>query len=170
VDPDVQAIGVQLAAVAVRNTALAVTEKIRAVKARKEDRETIVELEAIVNDLVTDKIELVRLANAYEDELVAQRLTADDISYIADNVVPILKQLLARMPQAEQSAAALEAVEALLSVETVTVLQLVGFNFRRAIGEPLTELVAGLISARAASKIPGPPAARQGAAGPRHRP
>jgi hypothetical protein len=36
----------------------------------------------------------------------------------------------------------------LLSAETVTILQLLGFNFRRAIGEPLTELVASLISTR----------------------
>jgi hypothetical protein len=31
----------------------------------------------------------------------------------------------------------------------VTVLQLVGFNFRKAIGEPLTELIARLILAKA---------------------
>jgi hypothetical protein len=31
----------------------------------------------------------------------------------------------------------------------VTVLQLVGFNFRKAIGEPLTELIARLILAQA---------------------
>jgi hypothetical protein len=37
----------------------------------------------------------------------------------------------------------------LLSVETITVLDRLGFNFRRAIGEPLTSLVAGLILAKA---------------------
>jgi hypothetical protein len=114
---------------------------------------------------------LVRIANAYEDELVAQRLTADDITYISENLVPILKQLAASTtPEAVRADAALEALRTLLSVETVTVLQLVGFNFRRAIGEPLTDLVAGFISARAAKAGPGPSVARPNAgAQPRSR-
>jgi hypothetical protein len=32
-----------------------------------------------------------------------------------------------------------------VSVEMLTVLQLVGFNFKAAIGEPLTQVVEGLI-------------------------
>jgi hypothetical protein len=39
----------------------------------------------------------------------------------------------------------LEAMKPLLSVETVNVLQLMGFNFRRAIDEPLTALMEGKI-------------------------
>ena len=39
----------------------------------------------------------------------------------------------------------LDALKSLVSVETVTIMQLVGFNFRRAIGEPLTTLVERLI-------------------------
>lgn len=36
----------------------------------------------------------------------------------------------------------------LLSVETANVLQLLGFNFRRAIGEPLTTLCEKMILSR----------------------
>ncbi|MFN0089296.1 MAG: hypothetical protein ACKVWR_03355 [Acidimicrobiales bacterium] len=43
----------------------------------------------------------------------------------------------------------------ILSVETITVLQLLGFNFKKAIGEPLTTLVSQLIS----SKTPPSPGA-----------
>jgi len=39
----------------------------------------------------------------------------------------------------------IDLAQPLLSVEMVTVLQLIGFNFRKAIGEPLTELVGRLI-------------------------
>ncbi len=42
----------------------------------------------------------------------------------------------------------INVVKPILSVETVTVLQLIGFNFRKAIGEPLTELVSRLILAQ----------------------
>lgn len=42
----------------------------------------------------------------------------------------------------------LEVMKPLLSVETVNVLLLLGFNFRRAIGEPLTALMEGMILSR----------------------
>jgi hypothetical protein len=93
VDPQLQTLGTQLGEVVVRNTAFAIADKIRAVKARRQDQETIAELEGMVNDLVADKSELVRIANAYEDELVAQRLAKEDIEYISNNLVPLLSQL-----------------------------------------------------------------------------
>ena len=120
VDPQLQTLGAQLGEVVVRNTAFA----------------------------IADKSELVRIANAYEDELVAQRLGKEDIEYISKNLVPLLGEVVASSAQPEQAKAFQDVVQKLLSVETVTVLQLVGFNFRKAIGEPLTELVAGFIAAR----------------------
>lgn len=45
---------------------------------------------------------------------------------------------------------ALDALTPLLSVEMLTVLQLVGFNFKQAIGEPLTLLLQKFIT----SKVP----------------
>lgn len=156
VDPQLQTIGAQLGEVVVRNTALAIADKIRAVKARRQDQETIAELEGIVNDLVADKSELVRIANAYEDELVAQRLAKEDIEYISKNLVPLLSQLVASStPQPDQAKTVQDVLQSLLSVETVTVLQLVGFNFRKAIGEPLTDLVAGFIATRASGNASG---------------
>lgn len=149
VDPQFQTLGAQLGEVIVRNTAVAIADKIRALKARKQDQEAIAELEAIINELVADKSELVRIANAYEEELVAQRLTKEDIEYISKNLVPLLGQLAtSSATQPDQSQGVQNLLESLLSVETVTVLQLVGFNFRKAIGQPLTELVAGFIAAR----------------------
>jgi hypothetical protein len=50
-----------------------------------------------------------------------------------------------------------EAIKKLVSVEMLTVLQLVGFNFKAAIGEPLTQVVEGLILQLA----PGQPRPRQ---------
>lgn len=153
-DAELQALGVQLAETAVRNTAGAVAGKIGAVKAKKKDQETIAELEEIVSGLLADKSELVRIAHAYEQELVAQRISASDIAYISTNFVPVLKQLMeSAAAEGSQDTASVQAtidvIQPILSVETVTVLQLVGFNFRKAIGEPLTQLVAQLILSRA---------------------
>lgn len=64
-----------MANTAVRNSASAVAERINSARTRKKDQETIAELEDIVNDLVADKAELVRIAQAYEEEFVTQRLS-----------------------------------------------------------------------------------------------
>lgn len=154
-DPELQRLGAELAQVAVRNSAGAVADRIRAVKAKKRDRETVAELEEIVSGLLADKSELTRIAQAYEEELVAQRMSSSDIEYISTNFVPLLKQLIEK--GAERSGSddgevqeIIDLVQPIVSVETVTVLQLLGFNFRKGVGEPLTRLVGRLIESRTA--------------------
>lgn len=148
-DPQLQMLGIQLAETGVRNTAGTVADRIAAARARKRDQETIAELEEIVNELIADKSELMRIAQAYEQELVAQRISADDVEYITSNIVPVLTELMeSTAGDAGQEGSIqemMDLVRPILSVETTTVLQLIGFNFRRALGEPLTELVSRLI-------------------------
>jgi len=156
-DLELQTLGVQLAETTIRNTAASIADRVATVRARKKDQETIVELEEIVNGLLSDKSELVRIAHAYEQELVAQKISAPDIEYISTNIVPLVQQLVESTAttsgqDATSMRATIELIQRLLSVETVTVLQLIGFNFRAAIGEPLTELVSRLISSKAAAE------------------
>jgi hypothetical protein len=156
-EPEVYALGIQLADAAARNSASTIADKIRTVKARKKNEETIAELEEIVSNLISDKSDLLRISQAYQQELAGQRISDSDVEYITSNIIPILKQLVEAGDGEESTASpdrtidtrALDAIEALLSVETVNILQLVGFNFRRAIGEPLTQLIARLISSQA---------------------
>lgn len=151
-DPQLQGLAVQLADVTVRNTAAAIFDRIKLARTQKKNEETIVELEEIINDLMADKAELVRIAQAYEEELVAQRISSEDIEYISSNLVPPIRQMIestgGNSPEGAASRQAMDVIEPLLSTETVTVLQLLGFNFRKAIGEPLTELVGRFISSR----------------------
>lgn len=149
VDPDLQSLSTQLAQLVIRNTAGAIHDKITAIKAKRQADETIGELEQIVNDLIADKAEMERIARAYEEELVAQRISDDDVAYITTSIVPVLKQL-ANVSDDGEAAKAMKALEPILSAETVTILQLLGFNFRRAVGEPLTDLVRRAILAKAA--------------------
>lgn len=46
----------------------------------------------------------------------------------------------------------MEVAKQLVSTEMLTILQLVGFNYKRAIGEPLTRVVEALIT----SQLPSP--------------
>ncbi len=153
-DPQLQAMATELGEVAIRNSVATVGDRIRSAKAKRNAQETGVELEEIIQDLQSDKADLLRIARGLEDELVAQRISADDVKYIAETVFPLVEQLAmasaaSRGEDEAQARQVLEAIKPLLSVETVTVLQLLGFNFRRAIGEPLTALLSRMILSKA---------------------
>ena len=66
-------LGADLIAATARNGASIISDKIRTAKTNKEYKETISELEEIIYDLLNDKAEIQRIAQAYEQELVAQK-------------------------------------------------------------------------------------------------
>lgn len=138
-------LGANLIEATARNGAGLISDKIKTSKAKKDAKETINELEEIISDLLADKTEIQRIAQAYEQELVSQKITEKDIKYITNNLFPILSDLLP-----EENREQLEQLRKILSVETLTIMQLIGFNYKKAIGEPLTMLLRKVIE----SKIP----------------
>lgn len=58
-------------------------------------------------------------------------------------MLPVLKDF---MP--EDKAEDFEKIKSILSVETLTIMQLLGFNYKRAIGEPLTLLLKKIIESQ----------------------
>lgn len=152
IDPEVSQVATQLADVIARNAGSAVVSRISAIRARKLDQEAMNELIELVNDLIADKNELIGIATAYEQELVAQRISDADIAYITTTLLPLVEKLAGFAGEDEETAEALDAIKSLITPETLTIMQLVGFNFRRAIGEPLTALVQLLIL----SRVPAP--------------
>jgi hypothetical protein len=65
-DPTVIELGARLAEVAGRNLSEAITTRIHAVKARKNDQQTINELEEIIQSLISDRNDLVLIARGYQ--------------------------------------------------------------------------------------------------------
>jgi hypothetical protein len=150
-DPQIQALTTRLAELTLRNSVGAVGDRIQRSRAHKRDEETINELMEIINDLQADKSELVRIAQAYEEDVAAQRISQENLAYITENLLPVIREISAAQGGDQTF---VDNIEPMLSLETVTVLQLLGFNLRRGLGEPLTELLARFIL----SKVPAPPA------------
>jgi hypothetical protein len=149
IEPNTTVLATQLASVAARNAASTVSSKIAALRARKHDQEVVNDLIELVNDLVEDKNELIGIAQAFKQELVAQRISDDDITYITTSFLPVVEELVGFAEDDDSNTTrAIEAIKSLITPETLTIMQLVGFNFRRAIGEPLTTLVERLILSR----------------------
>lgn len=153
--PHLAELGIRLTETAIRNAAGVVYNKIQAAKAKQDDKETIHELEEIISNLIFDKDDLIRIAQAYKQELVAQQISQENIEYITTKFIPVLKNFIKQASSDEKGGEganieqAIDALTPLLSVEMLTVLQLIGFNFKQAIGEPLTILLQKFITSKA---------------------
>ncbi|MCZ0872757.1 hypothetical protein [Peribacillus sp. AS_2] len=141
------------------NTASVVFQKVGAAKANRDKDKTIQELEQIINELINEKSELIRISNALEDELITKKISSEDIDYISKELLPILEAFLnsanTDSTSKEGQMNTLELInllQPLLSKETFNILQALGFNFKEAIGEPLTILVKNLISGNSGNK------------------
>lgn len=74
-DPQLVDLGVKLTEALAKNTASTIFTKIRAIKAAKDDKATISELEEIIQELISDKNELLQISQAFQQELMAQKIT-----------------------------------------------------------------------------------------------
>ncbi|MFC7402897.1 hypothetical protein [Citricoccus sp. GCM10030269] len=151
-EPQFQSLVANLAALAAKNSAAYVADRVSRLRASKRDEATFNALAELVDELAADKAEAMRIASAFEQELVAQRISDDDITFMTETVVPLIEKFaLSTTGEGEAQATQdnLDALKALLSADAVNVLQLVGFNFKEAVGAPLTDLLASVIRSKA---------------------
>ncbi len=142
-------LGLRLAEVAAKNTASAISDKLRAIKSNSEKDKTIAEMQEIIYQLLDEKQEIEIIAKSFQDELTAQTIKESDLEFVVNTIIPAVKEFMERSSadqnELEKNLRNIETIEPLLSLSTLTVLQTLGFNYKRAIGEPLTNLVRDLI-------------------------
>lgn len=144
--PELTGLATTLGEIAIRNTASVVASRVSGIRARKNDREAVNELIELVNELLDDKTQLVSIARSFEDELVAQRISDEDITYITSELVPVAEKLFAAGGVVDhETQEQIDLIKSVLTPDLLKIMQLVGFNYRRAVGEPLTSLVERLI-------------------------
>ena len=149
---------VRLAEVTVRNTAEGISTRIRAKKETKNDKETINALDEIINDLIADKNELIQISNFYKNELAMQTISDEDIEYITTNIIPVISVLMEQNTSGNKNPESIiNSFCTIFSVETIKILQLIGFNYKEAIGMPLTELVKFWIESNIKKNSATPP-------------
>ncbi|MDF1618718.1 hypothetical protein [Petrocella sp. FN5] len=148
--PEVIGLSTQLATVAGRKTVETIFDKIRTVKEKGNKDEIINSLEEIINDLISDKNELIQISKTYEEKLITQKMSDKEIDYITTSILPLVELLVMNSgnSKAQEMQASLALIKPILSKETISIMQILGFNFRRALGEPLTELIASLICSK----------------------
>ena len=77
--PEMITLGTELASIAGRKSVEAIFDKIRTVKKKGDKDEIISNLEEIINDLISDKNRLIQISQAYEENLITQKITQEEI-------------------------------------------------------------------------------------------
>mgnify|MGYP000808805621 FL=1 len=83
--------GVSLTELAVKGTASAVTKKIRAVKDIKDAEKLRTTYDALINEVLQEREEAVRIAQAYKSELERIVISDEDIEHLHNTVSNILE-------------------------------------------------------------------------------
>ena len=149
--------GVSLTELAVKGTVSAVSKKIRAAKEIKEVEKLRSTYDEIINEILLEREEAVRIAQAYKSELDRMFISDEDIEHLHNTVARLLEiitsfQLISAMAKGaeevekvQKQVESYEQIKELISVDTLKTMQLLGFNYKAAIGEPLTQICADAI-------------------------
>lgn len=156
-EPFVEA-GVRLTELAVKGTVSAVNKKIRAIKDERNAEKLRTTYDELINEVLQEREEAIRIAQLYKSELDRIVISDEDIEHLhntVEKVLEILKgfQLAAAVSKGEEEiervtkqTESYDQIKDLISVDTLKTMQLLGFNYKAAIGEPLTRLCADAIT------------------------
>ena len=136
--------GISLTELAVKGTTTAVTNKIRTIKNEKNAEKLRSTYDEIINELLVERDEAIRIAQAYKSELERIVISDEDIVHLNATVTRLLDLLKVVSPELDTGT--LRVLKDLISVDTLKTMQLLGFNYRAAIGEPLTQICANAIT------------------------
>ena len=150
--------GVSLAELAAKGTASIINKKVRAIKDVKDAEKLRTTYDGLLNEVLQEREEAVRIAQAYKTELDRIVISDDDIEHLHNTVSRVLElfkamQIASAIAKGEENTERIEAqiqsfeqMKELISIDTLKTMQLLGFNYKAAIGEPLTVLCANAIS------------------------
>lgn len=127
-----------------KETATAVHAKVKSVQNEKNASTIRATYDEVVNQLLSEREEAIRIAQAYREELERTEISDEDINNLHNTVTSVLS-IIKRMSPNAKNISSLEQLNDLISVDTLKTMQLLGFNYKAAIGEPLTRLCANAI-------------------------
>lgn len=142
--------GASLASLVIKGTASAVNTKIKAIKNENNIDDVRNKYDEIINELISEREEAIRIAQVYKSELEKIKISDQDIKHLHNTVTRVLDILKVMSPETPVNT--FEPLKELIDVDTLKAMQLLGFNYKAAIGEPLTELCANVILSKVKSQ------------------
>lgn len=141
--------GAALATLIGSGTVKAITAKVQSLKTEKNIDKIRAGYDEIITQILQERADAILLAQTYKTELDKIEISDEDIEHLQNtvsNVIDIFKRLSPNTQIANTQIDSLETIKDLISVDTLKTMQLLGFNYKSAIGEPLTVLCANAIS------------------------
>lgn len=146
--------GANLTALAVKGTVSAIGTKIKAIKMERDADAIRNKYDEIVNQLLSEREEAIRIAQTYKSELERYEISDDDITHLHNTIGRVLEIFATMNPDIPINS--YEQIKELISIDTLKTMQLLGFNYKAAIGEPLTKICSEAITSLSrASKLQG---------------
>lgn len=141
-------LGVSLTEATAKSTASAITDKIKSIKNNKDKEQQINGYRQIINELQNNKSDLQDISNQYREIVESIKISDDDIEALHNTITKTINALIAITGYDEQSenVQQVRALTDMLDADTLKTLQLIGFNYKKAIGEPLTKITSEFIN------------------------
>lgn len=146
-----------LTALAAKGTVTAINTRIKS-SVNEKNIETLRSFyEEIINELLSEREEAIRIAQIYKSEIEKIEISDKDITHLhntVSKVISILSEIAlmtgrvqgpAAEKELQQQLSVVGQIKDLVSIDALKTMQLLGFNFKAAIGEPLTKLCADAI-------------------------
>ncbi|HEM6181978.1 TPA: hypothetical protein U2C07_001349 [Streptococcus suis] len=140
--------GIELGILAVKGTTAKINSKIQSMKTEREADKLRSAYDDIVNELIIERAEALRIAQIYKEEYEKVTIKDEDIEYLHNTLIRIISLFNSFGNVTEEQTVSFQQMAELLNKDTLKTMQLLGFNYREAIGEPLTEVCANTIKSK----------------------
>jgi hypothetical protein len=135
--------GLSLSTLVVKGTVSAVAKKIQVLKTEKDLESVRNKYDEIINEILNEREEAVRIAQLYKSEVDRIEISDKDIEHLNNTIGQILTIVQELTPTLDIDT--FSKLQSLINVDTLKAMQLLGFNFKAAIGEPLTTLCSNAL-------------------------
>jgi hypothetical protein len=143
--------GTALSNLAVKQTVYSINSKISTMKNEYDVNTVRKQYNEMIDELISERGEAIRIAQVYKNEIDRIQINDEDIEHLQNTVSRIIDVFKERDP--EKPMDTFVQLKELINADTLKTMQLLGFNFKTAIGEPLTELCANSISSLKKSTV-----------------
>ena len=126
-----------------KSTVTATEAKIKALQVEKDIEKIKNQYDEIINELISERAEAIRIAQVYRNEIEKYEIDDKDIEHLHNTVGMVLDIIEEMSPDA--NLAIYQQLKNLISVDVLKAIQLLGFNYKAAIGEPLTMICSQAI-------------------------
>ncbi|MDW7798616.1 hypothetical protein SCQ32_04120 [Streptococcus canis] len=157
ISPELISLSASLGELAIKSTVSAITQKIKTVKTSKDINEVRKVYDEVVSELINERQEAIRIAQSYQSELERVQISDEDIDHLHNTVNRIIEIISKAqtnsinpndkeaLKSASEQIASYNQFKELIDVDTLKTMQLLGFNYKEAIGEPLTLMMKNFI-------------------------